>query len=359
MRTAHPMIETAVDFAIFGSDPLSHLLAGLLASVHRQRVALISSSRPAFGLPQAIDLSVGPFTRPETWALLRLAVPETTKLLVRIGAKGAINRIDPLLFAETADGKQGLAHIRHMAQGLGQPVERAVAGALGAGREAIQFRDAIWLDRSPLEPSTSRWLHRHKVHRLAASTDQINLNGGGVTIVTDATKLTATKAVLADDAAILSLLADLGPGLHKLNSVALLTEPAGPLLAPVMQQIDAGLFLTQGRSRAIAAIAGGQGDSGPARVGALLANHAHLRLAGQAGFQHLGTPDGAPFVGAVHADGPTVVAGLGTVGAFMAPVLARWLAGKASADEADYLPRRQPRDIAGSTVADYAQGIAS
>ncbi|MEO5806041.1 hypothetical protein [Devosia sp.] len=355
------MSDGPVDFAIFGSDPLAQLLAGLLASQHRQRIVLISADRSVFGLNSAMDLSIGAFTRPETWALLRQAVSETTKLLVRIGAKAGIERIDPVLFAETAEGKQALAYIRHVAHGFGQHVERLATGAMGMDRDGILFRDAIWLDRARTQPMLSTWLQRNGVKRLAASKVQVTFNSsGGAEIATEGNTLRAERAVLADDNSIITMVAKtlFGQQLRQYASTVLLTEPAGPLLAPVMMQIDRALTLSQGPTRAVAALVAAGADDALAQAGGLLANHAHLRLAGLGKFQHLRTGDGAQFIGRLQFGGPEIIAGMGPTGAFMAPALARWLAGSASAEESGYFGHRDVRDNAGSLVADYAPGLA-
>ncbi len=356
------MSETAVDFAIFGSDPLALLLAGLLGKIHRQRVVLIGTARPAFRLAQAVDLSIGPVTRPETWALLAGVVPETMKLLVRIGANTSLIPVNPILFADTAAGKQALPYIRHTALGFGQSVDRYAAGALGGQRDAIQFRDAFRLDPVRLEPPMAKWLSRSKVIRLALADVSATFEAdGSARIVSGERTITASRAILANDAAILTLVpVNRRAGVLVETSVtSILTEPTAPLSSSVMVQVDAGIVLTQAGSKAIAGLAVGSPDTTLAKIGALLANHEHLRLAGQAEFIRLHCADGGSYFGQIGGDGPYLIGGISPIGAFIAPALARWFAGNATASESAYFTARGGRDHASPMVSELSPVIAA
>ncbi len=171
------MSETPADFAVLGSTPLARLVAGLLAGVHGKRVVWVGDSHAAFRLPRGIDLSVGPMTRPESWALLAQTVPETVKLLARAGGKAGMARLDPVFFADTPIGQQALAFLRSSAAGF--TIERLPAGQLGKGRDGIVLRDALHLQRDRLEPVLDRWLDSVGVARLPLAQAQVTVAANG------------------------------------------------------------------------------------------------------------------------------------------------------------------------------------
>ncbi|MET0437855.1 MAG: hypothetical protein ABW043_10215, partial [Devosia sp.] len=88
------MSEAELDFAIFGSSPLAGLVAGLLASRHQRKVVMVGDAQARYRLPRAFDMSVAPISRPETWALLRDCLPDTSKLITKIGGRHALRRVD-------------------------------------------------------------------------------------------------------------------------------------------------------------------------------------------------------------------------------------------------------------------------
>ena len=66
------------------------------------------------------------------------------------------------------------------------------------------------------------------------------------------------------------------------------------------------------------------------------------------------TADAAPAVGRLHGTGPDVLAGLGPIGAFLAPAIARWLCGVAVPAENTWLGARLvDREAVGSPVAEF------
>jgi hypothetical protein len=132
----------------------------------------------------------------------------------------------------------------------------------------------------------------------------------------------------------------------------LLTEPTPPLVSPLLYCIDRGMVLAQGAGGGITAIATGGPTKALAQAGAVLAQDRIVRRAGQAAFTALGGRDGAPVVGRLDENGPFIACGLGPAGAFIAPALARLIAGTASATEAAWFAARSP--TAGRAhVADY------
>jgi len=353
-----PASETPLDFAVIGSTPLARLIAGLLASTHGKRVAWVGDSHAAFRLPRGLDLSASPVTRPETWALLAQTVPETVKLLARAGGKSSTIRLDPIFFADTPMGQQALAFLRSSAAGHSTVVERLPSGHLGKGRDGIVLRDALYLQRDRLEPVLDRWLDSLNVMQVPLTHAQVTIApNGSASVERDGKIIEATRAILADDEAILAYLPPepLQSLFDRLPMTTILTEPTFAMASRVMLQIDADLSFVQGSHRGVVAIGAGGHDACVSHIGVLLGANRQLRQAGGNVHHSLRTRDGAPIVGSVDGTGPELLAGLGTTGAFLAPALARWFVGAAKPDELAYFGARIPgRQLAPSIVADYA-----
>ncbi|MCS6760427.1 MAG: hypothetical protein MO852_16990, partial [Candidatus Devosia euplotis] len=132
------MRQGRADFAIIGATSLARLLAGLLSSAHGKAVLLQGGGQPGYRLVRRLDLSVAAITRQETWALLAACVPETTRLIIRPGKRAAITRLDPIMFADQAGGKQALGHVRHMAAAYGLAAERMQENHLGPQRDGVR-----------------------------------------------------------------------------------------------------------------------------------------------------------------------------------------------------------------------------
>jgi hypothetical protein len=352
------MSEGPADFAVFGSTPLARLVAGLLASAHGKRVVWVGDSHAAFRLPRGIDLSVGPMTRPESWALLAQSVPETVKLLARAGGKASTMRLDPVFFADGPVGHQALAFLRSSATSFSADIERLPAGQLGKGREGVVLRDALYLQRDRLEPVLDHWLDGLDVMRLPLANVQVTLAPGGSASIESAIgTVEATRSILADDEAILAHLSPetLSTLFDRQKMTTILTEPTFAMASRVMLQIDADLSFTQGSHRGVVAIGAGGHDACVTHIGVLLGANRQLRQAGGNGHDSLRSRDGAPVVGSVSGTGPELLAGLGPTAAFLAPALARWFVGAARPDELAYFAARIPgREMAPSIVADYA-----
>lgn len=336
------MNQAPIDFAIIGSTPLARLVAGLLASVHGKSVVFSGESQAGYRLPRGIDLSVAPLTRPETWALLKTGLPETLKLISRIGGRGAWSRVDPVFFASTAAGKEALAHVRHMALAFGHGAEPVPANLLGSGREGLLLRDAVLLHRPTLEPGLDSWLSQHKVRRLGDD-ERIEVRAdGSAELVSAEARIEIGQTVLADDAAIIGHM----PAAHwpavlaRRVSSTIFTEPTQAIMAPVACQLDSGLTLVQRRDRGITAMGPGAIDPFASELGELLGPNRAFRQAGQSSYETLATGDAAPAVGRINGGGPDVLAGFGPTGAFFAPLIARWLSGTAAAAESAWLEAR-------------------
>jgi hypothetical protein len=330
------MVAGNVDIAIHGATPLAGLLAGLLASRHKRTVALVGAPAARYRLPHGIDVSVAPLTRPETWSLVRDNRADILKLLTRIGGKAAVRRFDCVFLAESAAGKDALGHIGVMASGYGEAVELLPEDWLLPGAAAFRLRDAAMIERPLLEPGLAAWLEKLGVRREFA---------------------TAGLTVLADDEAVLAHATELASPLIEVPMTVLLTEPALPLVAPLLFSVDRGLAIAQSTEGSLTALASGAPAKVLAQVGAVLSRDHTVRRAGQAGFTALAALDGAPVVGPLGPDGPFVVCGLGPVGAFMAPALARCIADTASPEEEAYFTARSPT-ASRTAIADYCVGAA-
>lgn len=337
---------------------MARLVAGLLAGEHGRRVGFIGDSQSGYRLPRGIDLSVAPITRPETWALLQNGVTETTKLISRVGGRGAWQHVDPIFFAEGKPATEALSHIRHMATGFGLTIEPAATSLIGATRSGIVIRDAIRLNLPMLEPALDRWMAQQGV--IFLSSDKISVAMDGSAVVTHGgEQIEAINTVLADSSAIIAHLPlrQWPTLLQRVHTSTILTTPAQPLASQVMADLDSGATLIQQEEGGIAGT--GQGDlaSFSRHLQHLLGTQRQVELAGQTAYPLLETSDGAPAVGRAAGAGTDVIAGFGSLGAFMAPALARWLAGNPSQTEADYFARRLVnRNAAKMPVADYRCG---
>lgn len=351
------MTEARADFVIVGSTPTARLVAGLLASAHGKSVVFSGESQSGYRLPRGVDLSVAPITRPETWALLKAGLPETLRLLSRIGGRRAWSRVDPILFSEAAAGREALAHVRHMALAFGHAAERLPAKVIGPGREGLLLRDTVLLHRPTLEIALDTWLDQHGVRRLRDGEVLTVRADGSAELAAGEDRLEIAQAVLADDPAIIGhVTAAQWPALL-LRQVAstILTEPTLPVAAPVMHRLDTGLVLVQHQAdRGIVAMGPGAIDPFAAALGVLLDKERQFRQAGQSSYETLLTADAAPALGRLRGTGPDIIAGLGPSGAFFAPAIARWLCGKGTPAENSWLGARLvDRHAAPSPVAEF------
>ena len=337
------MTEARADFVIVGSTPLARLIAGLLASTHGKSVVFSGESQSSYRLPRGVDLSIAPITRPETWALLKSGLPETLKLISRLGGRRTWLRVDPILFSETAAGKEAMAHIRHMALAFGHAAERVPAAAIGPGRDGLLLRDAVLLHRPTLEIVLDKWLVEHGVRRLRDDEALTVRSDGSAELVSGEERLEIAQTVLADDPAIIAHVpvAQWPALLARRAASTILTEPTRPIAAPVMHRLDSGLTLVQQQTgRGIAAMGPGTIDPFAAALGVLLDKEHQFRQAGQSSYETLLAADAAPAVGRLRGSGPDILAGLGPSGAFLAPSIARWLCGKGTPAENSWLAAR-------------------
>lgn len=349
------MIEHSADHVIIGSSLLARLLAGLLAATHGQRVIFVGQSQSGYRLPRGLDISIGAFTRPESWALLRDGLPELNRLLGRIGGRSAWQHIDPILFAGNADCVEALSHIRHMATAFDMNVEPAPTASVGNDRSGIMMRDAVYLQQTVLEPILDRWLAQSGVRHLAPQRVTVDADGS-TRLQVDGADVLARHAILADSEAITTHLPlRQWPTLfRRMETSTILTRPTRPLAAPVMIDADTGAVLHQLTEGGIVGIGRGDLAHFSALLQALLGGERLVEQVGQTAYQRLWTLDGAPAVGRVADSGADIICALEPYGAFLAPALARWIAGVASAAESNWFGNRLvTRGTGASPVADF------
>jgi hypothetical protein len=357
------MAGESLDFAIFGSSPMALLIAGVLAGSLGKKVCVVGEDRSAFRLARGADVSVAAVTRPETWAMLQACVPEVAKLVTTVGGRSAFLRISPLFIAETPLGAEALSHMRHTALGFDQVIERVTDSGL-AGTEAVyRIRDALTLARPQLEPALLSWHAGLGITHYSTRDAGITVKrDGSARIETLKDNVEAAQSVLVDSSAIAEYLdaEERDRVIRVERSTAILTEPTRPLLAPVMVYPDSRVLLSQRPSGGVAAISHGRADEAAVRVGACLAGHGRLRRAGQMAFTAISTTDGAPLIGHARGTKAMVVTGFGTFGAFLAPAIARHLAGAGSEFEKSYFTAREPgRGNSRDAVSDYQPEIVT
>lgn len=344
------------DFAVFGSTPLAGLVAGLLASRHKRRVIIVGEVEARYRLPRAIDLSVDTLTRPETWALLKANAADSQKLIGKIGGRHALRHVDAIFFADGEAAREALGHFSHLARAHGMILEMVPPARIGAGRNALRVDDAVAINRPRFEPALEIWLANTGVPRVTPLSASFGPEGS-VQLHHDGVEAKASRAILVDDASLLQYLPDWQwpPQLRRIPQATVLTGSSRHLAGPILVQLDSGTTLVQHEEGGMAAMGPGSLGAFSTRLATLLAETGELQQVGQVGYEILASEDGAPLVGPSVPDGPTVLTALGPTGAFLAPVLARWLAGEASAEENEWCQARRPdRRGLGQSVAEFA-----
>ncbi|OEO30644.1 hypothetical protein VW23_020290 [Devosia insulae DS-56] len=337
------MADDSYDYLVLGSTPLPGLLAGLLAVEHKRRVCLVGEPFSPFRLQRSIDISIAPVTRPETLLLLKRTAAETSKLISSWG-KGLISRVDPLLVAETAESIAALGHFRHLAIALGYAVEPVADRAIAEG-VMLRVRDVQLLGHGRFEPALESWLTKHEVRHLDRADTELTLRKDGTArIVHNGRSVEAAQVILAGDDAVLEHLPEEARdrSLEGVPGAAMLLDAAKPLPAPYVSFLDRGVTLVQDGKVSVSALLAGDPATARVRLGSAVSRGDALRLAGETVVNTLRTSDGAPFIGLARGHKAMVIAALGPVAAFLAPALARHIAGTAPSDEAEWFAARGP-----------------
>ena len=192
-----------------------------------------------------------------------------------------------------------------------------------------------------------------KVQSVPAAT--LELDGGAARIMIDGEIAEAGQIILADDSAIRAHLSrEQRPALLQSQSMtATLTAPTRRLPAPITRFADRGVTLAQRPDGAVLALISGDTEV-EMRLASTLPGPFPLPRRASSRFRRLISTDGAPVVGPLSPSRLLVIAGLGDAGAFLAPPLARFLAGKASDAERAYFAAHAP-NARRAAVSDFVE----
>lgn len=321
------MAEHAYDVAVIGSGALACLVGGLLVSGPARSTVLVTTPPAAFRLPRSLSLGLSPMTRPDRARASLAARTETLALAADLG-KGALLAEDVSFLARNSADLDGLGHFRHLMRSFGETVEPLLAR--GSDQPiGVRVRNLAVGAPTRFDMAASDWADRAGVRRLDARETAVALKRDGSCRLTYAGITTeAAQAVLLSDEAILALAAP--DSLDKVLEIvpqeaALLSAPGLRLRSPVQVDLATGLTLfghrgtflalTDGRVRLEQALSQAMPDA--AGVGIL----SHAR------FDALVSRDGAPYFGHLKNSRTLLAVALGPMAAFLAPMVARWVAG--------------------------------
>lgn len=314
------------DIAIIGSSLFSGLLAGVLARDHGRKVARIGRRRSSQRLPRGLDLALPLATRPISWALLRRAEAETRTLLGSMGLPDAVGTSEAALITDLPASAAALDHVAHLAAGYGHQVGRLPSG--------WALRSVSILDREAIEARLGDWL-----------------NAAGVTTLEEGTA-DASLTVLGDDAAIFDHVPE-GQRPPLLISQAmtgtLVVSPRG-MPTRLQRFVDRGVTLLARPGNTVLALVRGETDV-EARLASTLPGPFPMKRLATTRYRRFVTADGAPVIGQLGKQ--FVAAGLGSAASFVAPAIARLLAGKADGGEARWFATHDPA-LSREAVAEFA-----
>jgi glycine/D-amino acid oxidase-like deaminating enzyme len=306
---------------VIGSGPLGALLAGLLAHDHGKRVIRVAEPLSPQRLPRSIALALPFATRPATWRLLRESETEMLGLMASLGANDAIVAADVRIVTDLPDTAAALAHVSHLVRRLVREVS--------------------------LAESTVRTVHPDTVELSFGKS-------GAAELMLNSEPLEIGEIVLADDGAILDRLPEpqRPAPLISVPMTGTLTAPAKRLAAQFMRYPDRGVMLSQRPDQSILALISGSSDL-EARLASCLSGPFPLRRSATSRFRRLATSDGAPLIGRLKPSRLFIAAGLGDAGAFLAPPLARFLAGAPSPEEKSWFGAHDPSRSSREAIADF------
>lgn len=339
-QAPEPMAD-GYDFAIFGASPFAALLAGLLAHDHGRHVIRIADPVSPQRLPRSLDLALPFATRPASWRLVRDGDAETRAILASLEAAAVLAPTEVRIVADRPDTATALAHVRQMAAGHG-----------------VTVRGERFVGISRLTGEIS--LAGSKVQPVEASRVNILMSRAGVaSLQLDGDILPVGQIVLADDAASLAALPEGSrPELLVPQAMtATLTAPARRLAAPVLRFPDRGVTLVQRADLSILALVSGDAPIEP-RLAACLAGPFPLQRRASTHFHRLVSRDGAPVVGRLKPSRMFAVAATGDAGLFLAPAVARLLAGVPSASEKAWFSAHDPARSSRDAIGDVG-GVAA
>jgi hypothetical protein len=318
------------DFAIAGTDLFSGLLAGLLARDHGKKIVRIGRLPSTQRLWRAIPLALPLATRPAAWRMVRGGEAEIRDLAGQIGQPDAMTSSEVALFGDYGNTTVALDHLVHIAAGYGHQVRRFDGG--------WALRRVTLLDRDAIDARLSGWLE-----------------AAGVRTVDEASA-DAALTILADDEAILdSLDEDRRPALLISEAMtSTLIVSSRPPAIPIQRFVDRGVTLVARPGNTILALVSGERDV-EARLASTLRGPFPVKRLATTRYRRLITRDGAPLIGRLKGTRHFVVAGLGDSAAFLAPAMARFLAGTSERDEKSWFAAHDPSRPRASVV-DFAPG---
>jgi len=322
------------DFAIFGSTPFAAILAGCLAR-QGKRVLRVGSRASPQRLLRRIDLALALATRPGTWDVLMRGATEIRSLLQAMGAPDSLVPVNVRIDHDTEAGRAFAGHMLHTARAFGLKPTRRGSSLLWRGvamvrAERAEDKIADWLAAAGV-----RSIEPHEVRLSFSASDATSLAGPDGDIAPG-------RVVLAEDAAILELPADLRPGaLRSEELTTTLVAKVRPFGEPIVLFPERGVSLLQREDGTVLALVSGSADlearlasafPGPFPIARLATGRTH----------HLESIDGAPLIGALGHAGLFAAAGLGNAAVFFAPALARHLTGTATPAEAEWFNAHDP-----------------
>ncbi|WP_029042686.1 FAD-binding oxidoreductase/lyase [Cucumibacter marinus] len=352
------MTSQHYDLAVLGSDPFALFLAALLHEDHSRKVILIHNPANRRRLARRFDAAAGAYARPGMWRLLTEGATESRKRLRTAKAQGGLTRLD---IALRLGDKAALGHVQALAETVRKAAEPLVgvpADFAGNHQAGLIFRDVDFVDRLAMRSRMDDWHQRLGLEQLSLGTvDSINfVRDGGVRIARGEDRITSDDAVLAGGAMMLRHASpeDTSQALRKQVFTAYLLEPGAvrlPQQIPVW--LDDRIALQQRPDLAIACVVRGDREEAARTLLDAMPGLAELKIAGRGRFERLVTADAAPIAGKGRAIRHWLLAGLGTGAFFLAPSLARLIAGEASDIEQEFWRARTPfRDPFTSTVAE-------
>ncbi|GGA54141.1 FAD-dependent oxidoreductase [Pelagibacterium lentulum] len=346
------MPDTPQTIAVVGTSVFAAFLAGLLAGHHSKDVVLIASVASPHRLPRSISLSVAPVLRPETWQVAIAQWPETRKLLARIGPE-IVSRTDPVIAASGLEAETALSHLRHLAAGFGFATE-PVAPAPGDGTNAIRMRDVEWIDHIWLSTYLPAWLETTGVRSILPQVAQLSIKRDGSGRIEDRS---VDCVILADDDAMIAHIAPeiLAEVAQTTSALAVLSEPSPRQSMAHVMRLDSATSIYQQADGSLLCHALDPDGFGETRIANAFAASANTRQAARVRYERLLSHDGAPLIGSMRQFRVWTMSALGGLDLTLAPMLARFVAGVASAEEMEWCVARRPtRSFDRSSVAELA-----
>ena len=328
------MSDPKFDFAVLGSSPFAALLAIALVVNHKKNVCLVQKLPAPLQLVRDVGLSVAPVTRPETWSLLTHSNGNLNTLLGG-RAPSILTRIDAIFAAYSHAGVDALGHIRHMAAAFGHITTPFSKKKLGAYSSGFAFEGVKRFRHRPFYETLPDWLTEIGVTVLEPARTEISV-GRKYAVLDSGEGARRADAVIVTDADVGSKLLAL-PKLKQLcaisTSTALLSEPGGKSIFPVICDIDANAQYCAHPDGRLECVVHGNSKSAQQWLSRNLPTNTETRLAGMVEFPVLRSTDGAPIIGQVSASRLYLALALGQSAPFMAPAVARHFAGNGTPSE--------------------------